>query len=244
MQPTRARLAVRLRHAFTLIEALVIVGIMALLTGLLVPALHGVHSRTQCTVCLNNLRQVHYAVTQYAMLYDDQVPLGYRGGNKQWNSMVYSATTHRFVLFGLLYRQGLMRSPDVFFCPAEHDERSTLNSAINPWPPGPGFHPELQTYCGYGARPETNIPDDLATAPKFRLPTLAHFQNQAILADLTATPQRLDTRHSTGVNVLYGDGSARWIDRTRFDFDLSKCPAISPNANPFQDNIWNIFDQR
>jgi len=229
---------------FTIVELMVVLAVVTLLVGLLWPALRSVHAASQCTTCLSNLRQVHAAGYQYALTNDDQVPLGYRAAHKQWNSMVYSATVHEFVLFGLLYKQGLIHTPDVFFCPAETDERSMLNSAINPWPPGTDYDPTKHTYCGYGARPTVEIPDNAALLSTVRLPRLTQFENQAILADLTATPDRLDTRHRSGVNALYGDGSAKWIDRARFNDPLQQCPTISEAANDFQDAIWQSLDRR
>jgi hypothetical protein len=74
------------------------------------------------------------------------------------------------------------------------------------------------------------------------MPRLIKFKNRAILADLTALPARLDTRHRTGVNVLSGDGSARWVGRRAFDVPLSNCTAIDPQFNDEQDEIWAALD--
>jgi hypothetical protein len=194
------------------------------------------------TTCLSNLKQVHQLVTLYAMENRDQVPLGYRAGRKQFNSMFYSSTTGRYVLFGLLYPTKMMRNPAIFFCPAETDERSMFATSANPWPPGPDGDPTKQCYVGYGARPETDIPDDITADSPVRLPRLIKFKNRAILADLTALPARLDTRHRTGVNVLSGDGSARWVGRRAFDKALMHCTAIDSQFNADQETIWAALD--
>ena len=52
------------------------------------------------------------------------------------------------------------------------------------------------------------------------------------LADLTATPARLNLRHKTGVNALYGDGSATWVDRGGFEPDLAPITARGGEAAP------------
>ena len=67
---------------------------------------------------------------------------------------------------------------------------------------------------------------------------------EAIFADLVATASRVDQRHVKGVNVLYGDGSATWVDRSTFNEPLAQCTK-SPDAatNPFQDEIWKSFDR-
>ena len=233
------------RRAFTLVELLVVIGIIAVLVGILLPALGRAREQARRASCLSNLRQVHHAFHFYAQENKDKVPLGYRAGRKQFNSMVYSMTSGKFCLFGILYLNRMMQEPEVFFCPSDEDPRATLNTEINPWPPGPDGDPAKHTYAGYGCRPEVELPDELHLVPGVQVPRLNQFRHKAIFADLTAMPARLDLRHRDGVNVLYGDGSAKWVDRSHFNDDLMQCgTTISPAANPFQDKIWEAFDRQ
>jgi prepilin-type N-terminal cleavage/methylation domain-containing protein len=54
------------RHAFSLIEILVVIGIMALLIGILLPTLEHVRHRAYIADCASNLRQVGQYLSAYA----------------------------------------------------------------------------------------------------------------------------------------------------------------------------------
>lgn len=229
------------RSGFTLVELLVVIGIIAILLAILLPTIARAQEASRRVNCLSNLRQVYTFFALYAQNNRDEVPLGYRTADKQFNSMVWSATTKEYVIFGLLYRAGYMKTPRVFYCPTENNPQSMYNSPVNPWPPGiDGGTPTVNGYCGYACRPDVNIDD--AVAGNVTFPKLYRFRNLAILSDLTATPERVNTRHNRGINVLWGHGGARWVERATFNDPLSKCPSLSATFNAYQDQIWRLLD--
>src|SRR6476620_9325305 len=99
------------RAAFTLVELLVVIGIIAILIAILLPTLNRARESAKRTQCLSNLRQLHTALVLYAQTNKDAVPLGYWRNEKQYNYALWQKGDKAPIMLGLLYRTNLLKQP-------------------------------------------------------------------------------------------------------------------------------------
>jgi prepilin-type N-terminal cleavage/methylation domain-containing protein len=82
------------RQAFTLIELLAVVAIIAILTALLLPALTSAKSQAQRIACVSNLRQIGLAIHTYASDNSGRIPYGPKAPPYTNPSDFYPSTGH------------------------------------------------------------------------------------------------------------------------------------------------------
>jgi len=254
-----------LRHplAFTLVELLVVIGIIGVLIAILLPSLSKARESAVRTACMSNLRQLGMAFRIYGTTYKDVCPIGYlKGGEKQFAYMASwdaggptpNGTRWQFIPVGMgqLAYARLTQTPQAFYCPKESDTQFMFDAqppgnAGNLWhfyndPPSPRQTGPGRMHCrlGYLARPTGAYPLDgtlvpeLETAPNTWTPGYPKFsrlKNKAIAADLFMRPMDVERVHKNGINVLYANGSAQWIDRKLLEQPLPNIASFNQWSN-------------
>jgi len=121
------------KKAFTLIELLVVIAIIALLMGILMPALAKARKQARGVACMAQLNQWGKIWLMYCDENNNKFPDGEEGG-------VAGATWHRGVWITSM-RRGWEKRPEILKCPAATKE--------NPASPGDGGHGGPEYYYGF-----------------------------------------------------------------------------------------------
>lgn len=113
----------RLAAAFTLLELLVVISIIAVLAALMTPAISSAKEKARGTQCMNNLKQIGLAVMMYG---DDYrvYPVGADGNNAVHWSYSITANLSKSKLSTWDYPN--LRSPS-FYCPSSQIKATGTN---------------------------------------------------------------------------------------------------------------------
>ena len=201
----------RQRQAFTLVELLVVIGIIAILISILIPTLNRAREASRRTACLSNLRQISDILKLYAFSYKEACPIGYEGGLKQFSYLLNINGTgipHTPMAMGFLASAGLCKTPQVFYCPVENDILFQYDTIQNVWcfdrqpntngwnhlnvqvGPDPGYNNAL-TRMGYQTRPCMNY-------------TTSDLNNHKLVPQIDFSPDYRSSSPLAAAPPLYG----------------------------------------
>ena len=205
------------RRGFSLVELLVVIGIIAILLALLFPTFAKVREQSRRTKCLANLRSIGQAMFMYANGHRDRLP----NGNPP--SVWSDAAAADWVMVNFAED---LKAARVFRCPSDKDEDDPdeILSAVHNRPASARISYEFYS---------------LFFAPEYG-PKLAKMQGRAPLAwDLDGGPRDPaltgvgDENHGPkGGNVLFSDGHAEWKGVAEWEEESWPVPATEFYPKP------------
>lgn len=197
-------------RAFTLVELLVVIGIIAILVALLLPVLSRAREQAQRTKCLSNLRSLGQAAFIYANNHKDRLPNG--NGLEVYEDPM--AANWVMVNFADEVKDGR-----VFHCPSDKNEAEpdVIQNAFQNEPRSARISYEFYSLFW----------------PSKEGPKLARLRGQAPIAwDLDGGPRdpKLhgageENHGPKGGHVLFSDGHAEWRDVTEWEDESWPKPA-------------------
>ena len=144
----------RATKGFTLIELLVVIAIIAVLMGILMPAMRKVKEMARESACKSNLRSVGLAVQMYLDDYDRKIPNTRSANRHMWHApdgVTYLQAGSTDSYWGLFYIDYL-KETKIFGCPSLQRAPEGLIYTYNNYP-DPG---KVIQHAAYGLNHHSN----------------------------------------------------------------------------------------
>jgi prepilin-type processing-associated H-X9-DG protein len=140
------------RNAFTLVELIVLVAMIAILAAILFPVFAQARDKARTTTCISNLKQIGLGITQYIQDNDETIcPFGYptSSGARYWYGTYNSGTGVYDMSQGLL--QPYMKNVKIQDCP----NAPPITSATGNRPVAYGFNYDYLYFPTYSGDPSS-----------------------------------------------------------------------------------------
>ncbi len=226
--------APRKKLRFTLIELLIVIAIIAILAGMLLPALNKARDKAQAIKCLANNKQIGSAIVQYTSDYEDWLPTGkFEGNSSMWKYQLAPYVG----MGGLASRGDVIKDKrfgvgSVFSCPKFSGVGSKFASEFKTYPGQTGGLGWNDNVSGnFSAKNPANTTQIKISKFKRQISETAlvgdtvddsqqiyaEYGHYCILhhirnaADAAKPDVRVCRRHSDGLNIAWADGHASWI---------------------------------
>jgi prepilin-type N-terminal cleavage/methylation domain-containing protein len=238
---------------FSLIELLVVIGILSILMAILSPALSQARYYARRAACVSNLRHVGVAIHLYAQDFGDTIPFG-PSGRPVTGSNFYTVTGNVTSLLsledgapvglGLLLKHELFDQPTVLFCPGadQPSEAKEQLAKVGSAQAQSDFyyrHASVALLSGKPAAFHTRL-SNLGRNSKGQ-PIAALVSDVQFLAHPSLAAFQVKTRTShkrTASNVLFAAGHVRTLsnrnDELTVDVGTSPYDALEKILNVFE----------